>query len=270
MTVTPQAFTTILADPPWAYDQPLKMKDGVKRSSASQYATMRVQEICDLYQPSVIAGGGRGAPPLGTTACHVARPAQLAGHRIGDPAFLWLWITGPLLLEGVHMRVCQAWGFTPKQIVPWIKGRVEVLPPSALSGLIGPASVRGVGKLVLNIGMGAITRGVAEYLVVATRGQYTKLVQSHGEAGLLLAEEDAVILEARNSHSTKPAAQYRLIERTCPGPYLELFARRRRDGWTSDGLELPAAQLSMDAAVFDQAQGLAPQISSEASEEEWP
>jgi hypothetical protein len=32
---------------------------------------------------------------------------------------------------------------------------------------------------------------------------------------------------------------YRRIERLYPGPYLELFARKPRDGWTTWGDELP-------------------------------
>ena len=39
-------------------------------------------------------------------------------------------------------------------------------------------------------------------------------------------------------HSVKPAEQYAIIERLSPGPYLELFARRRRPGWDAWGHEV--------------------------------
>jgi hypothetical protein len=53
-----------------------------------------------------------------------------------------------------------------------------------------------------------------------------------------------------NVHSQKPDEFYRIIERLYDGPYLELFARRARAGWTSFGNELldedvpPRAQAS--------------------------
>lgn len=36
----------------------------------------------------------------------------------------------------------------------------------------------------------------------------------------------------KREHSRKPDELYDLIEACSPGPYLELFARGRRDGWT--------------------------------------
>jgi hypothetical protein len=41
-------------------------------------------------------------------------------------------------------------------------------------------------------------------------------------------------------HSHKPEEQYALIERVSPGPYLELFARRRQPGWDAWGNEIDA------------------------------
>lgn len=43
-----EPFRVVLADPAWPFDQPLKMADGVKRSSASQYRTQTYWEICSL------------------------------------------------------------------------------------------------------------------------------------------------------------------------------------------------------------------------------
>ena len=39
-------------------------------------------------------------------------------------------------------------------------------------------------------------------------------------------------------HSHKPEEFYDIVERVSPGPYLELFARRRRHGWTAWGNEI--------------------------------
>jgi N6-adenosine-specific RNA methylase IME4 len=45
-------------------------------------------------------------------------------------------------------------------------------------------------------------------------------------------------MSRKGEHSRKPAAVYDLIARCSPGPYLELFARARMDGWTQWGDEL--------------------------------
>jgi hypothetical protein len=39
----------------------------------------------------------------------------------------------------------------------------------------------------------------------------------------------------KREHSRKPDEQYALIEACSPGPYLELFARGTRAGWTTWG-----------------------------------
>ncbi len=36
----------------------------------------------------------------------------------------------------------------------------------------------------------------------------------------------------KREHSRKPAEQYEIIESCSPGPYLEMFGRGERDGWT--------------------------------------
>jgi len=41
----------------------------------------------------------------------------------------------------------------------------------------------------------------------------------------------------KREHSRKPDELYDLIESCSPGPYLELFARFRRDGWAQWGNE---------------------------------
>ena len=45
----------------------------------------------------------------------------------------------------------------------------------------------------------------------------------------------------KREHSRKPDEQYELIESCSPGPYLELFARRPRPGWTVWGDEADEA-----------------------------
>jgi N6-adenosine-specific RNA methylase IME4 len=49
----------------------------------------------------------------------------------------------------------------------------------------------------------------------------------------------SVIMAPVAAHSEKPDEAYKRIERLYPGPYLELFARKPREGWTTWGDELP-------------------------------
>lgn len=264
----PGPYVTIAADPAWEYDDQIAMSDGVRRSSTSQYPTMSVQQVCDLYQSSQVQH-----VLSGTRGNYVKRPGLLAGYEIANTAVLFLWITQPLLLEGVHNRVCNAWGFTPRQIVPWIKGRLVAGDPQACE-YVNDRPVPAGPQLILNIGMGHLFRGVVEYLIVATRGKYTKLVKHKGTPNLIIAEEDLVILAPRTRHSTKPEQAYDLIEKVVPGPYLELFARRRREGWTCDGNELRAYDEHLNQAYTDlQASGGLPEAQAfYAAEEEieWP
>ena len=69
--------------------------------------------------------------------------------------------------------------------------------------------------------------------------------------------EDATTLirERAREHSRKPEAFYALVERTCPGAKLELFARERRPGWEPWGAEVdyfpPRARGGGGAGVSD-------------------
>jgi hypothetical protein len=46
-----------------------------------------------------------------------------------------------------------------------------------------------------------------------------------------------MIESRKREHSRKPDEQYDVIESCSPGPYLELFARYARDGWSAWGHE---------------------------------
>lgn len=190
-------FVTITADPPWPYKDRLSMAD-VKRAAGAHYPTMSVSEIRHL-------------------AKHY--PIRLAGHRVAADAFLWLWVTNPFLLDGTGAAVCRAWGFEPRQLVTWVKGRIEVAGARA-------------GQFIPQIGMGHFTRGATEHLILATRGGGKHLVQDRGVPNVFIAP--------RTTHSTKPDAAYSLIQRVSPGPYLELFARKPRENFVTWGNEVTA------------------------------
>lgn len=238
--MTNPLITTFMADPAWEYTDALRMAP-TKRGAAANYPTMSVQQICDLYQPSIVLHHGRAMS--GTRG-------SLAGYPVADDAFLFLCVTNSMLIEGVGTRVAHAWGFTPKQIITWVKGSIRLIPArDGCHDLPDP-------RLVLQIGMGHLTRNVTEPVLVCTRGKYQHLVTHRGTPNLIVEEEDQIILEPRTSHSTKPEGLYQLIERVVPGAYCELFARRERPGWSSWGhgvgrSDLPVAPLPLLDPIDD-------------------
>jgi len=128
-------------------------------------------------------------------------------------AILLLWCTWPQLTEG--MRLIEAWGFKYVTGFPWIK--IQGTPQVNLAGAVNAKPQYGVGFW---------TRGCSEPILIARRGNVSP--PNNGWVGLL---------SPNFQHSRKPENLYDFAE-SIPGPYLELFARRTRPGWTSLGNEI--------------------------------
>ena len=73
-------------------------------------------------------------------------------------------------------------------------------------------------------------RGATEHAIFCVRGSL-KIQTTRGVS--------TAFLHPRTPHSVKPDAFYALVEECSPGPYLELFARRPRTGWSVWGNEVP-------------------------------
>lgn len=123
-----------------------------------------------------------------------------------DTAHLYLWVPNALLPEG--MAVLNAWGFSYKSNLIWYKTRKD-----------GGPDGRGVGFYF---------RNVTEVLLFGVKGKNART----REAG---RRQVNVIAKQKREHSRKPDEQYELIESCSHGPYLEMFARGTRPGWSSWG-----------------------------------
>jgi N6-adenosine-specific RNA methylase IME4 len=55
-----------------------------------------------------------------------------------------------------------------------------------------------------------------------------------------------VVIAPVGAHSEKPDEAYNRIRRLYPGPFLELFGRKRRDGWTVWGNEVDSYDRNSD------------------------
>lgn len=129
-----------------------------------------------------------------------------------DDCALFMWCVWPTLPQAI--RVIEQWGFSFKTCgFNWLKA-----DPYRLFAL----------EEDVYMGLGYWTRANSEPCLLATRGKPKRL-----DAGVRQG-----IIEPRREHSRKPDCVHRRIERLVAGPYLELFARTRRPGWTCWGNEL--------------------------------
>lgn len=123
--------------------------------------------------------------------------------RLADNAIVFCWVTNNFLPDG--LKVIDALGLKYITNLVWVKA----------------------GR----IGMGQYFRGQHELCLMARKkpqpypeGTYTTIIG--GEA------------LPRRAHSQKPDELQEMIEARWDGPYLELFARRARDGWDAWGNEV--------------------------------
>lgn len=132
-------------------------------------------------------------------------------HIAAHNAVLFLWIPTPMLVVGKHVGVMREWGFKPSGFgFVWIKTKA-----GSQEGIVASESD-------LFTGMGFTTRKNAEVCLIGSRG-----LSPRRDAGV-----HEVILAPVREHSRKPDEAYRRIERYSDGPYLELFGRQQRPGWT--------------------------------------
>lgn len=125
---------------------------------------------------------------------------------VEEPAHLYLWVPNALLPEGIE--VLRAWGFEYKSNIVWHKVRKD-----------GGSDGRGVGFYF---------RNVTELVLFGVRGKNARTLQP-GRTQVNL------IPTRKREHSRKPDELYDVIEACSRGPFLEMFARDTRPGWTGWG-----------------------------------
>ena len=141
--------------------------------------------------------------------------AEIRSFRVpmcDDDALLFLWRVASMVEEAYS--VVRAWHFEPKSEIVWEK-------------------VTKTGKA--HFGMGHIVRASHETCIVATRGRYSSLIKSRSIRSRFSAAVPTNE-SGRAIHSAKPEFFYtNIVQELVPGPYVELFARRQRLGWTCLG-----------------------------------
>lgn len=115
-------------------------------------------------------------------------------------AHLWLWGVSKKM-DWAYI-VARAWGFEPVNLVTWCKRRP------------------GLGQFQTN----------TEHVLMARRGG--AIGNPFGKTGGTWFDWSA------GRCVEKPDDFYKLVEKVSPGPYLDMFARKKREGWSVWGNEV--------------------------------
>ena len=118
-----------------------------------------------------------------------------------DDAHLYIWTINRYIEE--TYAVARAWGFAPSTMLYWL-------------------------KQPMGLGLGGAFVPCVEPILFCRRGKLAwKSRCDRNWWGW-----------PRGEHSAKPEAFQTVVESVSPGPYLEMFARRKRHGWASWGNEI--------------------------------
>lgn len=170
--------------------------------------------VCLIDPPWRWAGGTKGRPqhyPRMTLDEIKAMPVRRLLRPEGGRVCLWL--TAPLMHR--MPEIAKAWRLRYSSMIPWIKlwnGEDGMF-------IYANSIARGTGLEVM---------GNAEYCVILKAGR---------PHSILRKPFPGVLIEPRRQHSRKPIGLHAEIEARIPGPYCEIFARERRQGWDAWGNE---------------------------------
>lgn len=149
----------------------------------------------------------------GTMTLEQIKALPVAGVAAAK-SHLYLWVPNALVLEG--LEVMKLWGFTYKTNIVWHKVRKD-----------GGPDGRGVGFYF---------RNVTELILFGVRGSLRTAKAGRTQVNFLATR--------KREHSRKPDEIYPIVESCSPGPYLELFARHSRPGWSCWGNEVDESPVS--------------------------
>jgi len=166
----------------------------VLTTTTAKFATIVIDPPWDWGDEGDADQLGRARPTYATMTLDELLALPVADIADVD-AHIYLWITNRSLPKG--FALLERWGFRYITCLTWVK-------PS--------------------FGMGNYFRGQTEQILFGVKGSQ-----------LLKRKDVGTVLSAPRGpqgHSSKPSAFYALVESCSPGPYVEMFARQARDGWS--------------------------------------
>lgn len=185
--VSETRYGCIVMDPPWHFRSRAPVsKPGSDRSPQKHYPTADIAHLKTMPVKEMAA----------------------------KDAHVFMWITGPLLVLGVHNILFKAWGVEPSSdAFVWIKLQRDFDESQLLRTPLLEND--------LHMGTGFTTRKNAEYVIMGRIGSPRRL----------RADIRQVIITPRREHSRKPDEFFRRVEHYCEGPRVDMFAGADRDGW---------------------------------------
>lgn len=150
--------------------------------------------------------------------------------------YVFLWTTGPFIEDAYSL--IRAWGFDPITMLAWVKVQSVELPGHDAMLIDPPKGEPQIG-FTPTYGVGYWFRGCVEPIIVA---------KAPGVASIRTPFMG--LLSPNGKHSRKPDSLHQIIEARAergenaghplfPGPYVEIFGRRARPGWTVLGNQAP-------------------------------
>lgn len=135
--------------------------------------------------------------------------------RPADDSHLYMWVTNNFLPDGLW---CMGQlGFRYVTNLCWVKDRA---------------------------GLGQYWRGQHELMLFGVRGSGLEARTDRRDLTTVV-DEPSLYGAPRGQHSAKPELFHDLIEQRSRGPYLEMFARQPRVGWTLWGNQAPQIEGSV-------------------------
>jgi len=138
-------FGCICADPPWHFRARTALQASnwdSRRDVEKHYSVMSLEDI-------------------------IALPVK---ELAAPDAHLFLWITGPMIVQGAHVDVMRAWGFKPSSMAfTWVK----------LKRSYDPMQLRCVPtqESDLHVSLGLTTRKNAEFCILGRRGNAKRMAK---------------------------------------------------------------------------------------------
>lgn len=152
--------------------------------------------------PKTFGGKGNSPLPYETMTVDEIAALDVVARHAAPTSHLYLWTVNSYVRDSYD--VAEAWGFRPTMILTWCKAP-------------------------LGDGPGWEFSSTTEFVLFCKRGTGTWPRPPH--------ETRNWWAWPRSHHSVKPEAFYDMVERYSPGPYLDVFSRRARLGWTTWGDE---------------------------------
>ena len=198
-------------------EETFELESGVERKTPTPLSSSDLLDLVGEYS-TIVADPPwdvkRGAPqgrPAGVQLASEPLPyptmtldeiaALPVKDKAHDDAHLYIWTINKYIEQ--TYAIARAWGFTPSTMLYWFK------EPKG-------------------IGLGGTYALCVEPILFCRRGTLAAKKRSDRNWWTW----------PRGAHSKKPEAFQTMVEGISPGPYLELFARRKRPNWTTWGNEV--------------------------------